>query len=261
MHLWDKSSGSLADFSTHFSFSINAKNNVTHADGLAFFITSLQYNISDVADGSGIGLATGKQIYNSTENPFVAVGFDTYHNDWDPENDHVGIDINSLASSATITWYNSVMVGKMMDAWINYNSISKILHVSFTGFKDNTIIQQILQYELDFRDYLSKWATFGFSSSTGVYYDLNTIHSWYFRAKKKTLAESIQATNNFVEEQKLGEGGFGAVYRGILKDLTFDFEVAVKKISTTSHQGIKEYASKVMVTSQLWHKNLVQLIG
>ncbi|XVF67311.1 hypothetical protein PTKIN_Ptkin10aG0110700 [Pterospermum kingtungense] len=47
--------------------------------------------------------------------------------------------------------------------------------------------------------------------------------------------------------------------RGVLKDHTS--EVEVKRISTTSHQGIKEYASKVMVTSRLRHRNLVQLIG
>ncbi|XVF67309.1 hypothetical protein PTKIN_Ptkin10aG0110500 [Pterospermum kingtungense] len=336
MHLWDKTSGSLADFTTHFSFSINAQNNATHADGLAFFIASLDYHIPDVADGSGIGLASGKQVKDSTGNPFVAVEFDTYHNDWDPEYDHVGIDINSLVSNKTVTWYSSVMDGKMVDALINYNSSLKILNVSFTGYNGNTTIQQNLQYEVDFRDCLSEWAIFGFSSATGVYYELNVIYSWYFSsnlqiaenktnsssttnsnkkgnnntglvvgftvgscillvflclifvylkkrnnkrgkdelfavqsmnnefervtgAKKKTLAELIQATNNFAEAQKLGEGGFGAVYRGFLKDQTF--EVAVKRISTTSHQGIKEYASEVMVTSRLRHKNLVQLIG
>ncbi|XVE66635.1 hypothetical protein DITRI_Ditri08aG0094000 [Diplodiscus trichospermus] len=331
LHLWDKSSGSLADFTTHFSFSINALNNVTHADGLTFFIASLDYQIPDVADGSGIGLAVGDRINNSSDNPFVAVEFDTYHNVWDPENDHVGIDINSLKSISTVTWYSSVTDGKLVDAWIDYNSSSKILHVSFTGFKGNTTIQQNLQYQIDFRDYLSEWATFGFSSATGVYFELNTIHSWYFSsslqtgnnpsspyphkkgkintglvvgfsvvscillggicliflflkkrkkgpkdellairymnkefervtgANKKTLDELIQATNNFAEEQKLGEGGFGAVYRGFLKDLSS--EVAVKRISTTSHQGIKEYASEVVVTSRLRHKNLVQLIG
>ena len=100
-------------------------------------MASLQYQILDVANGSGIGLANGEQVKDSTENPFVAVEFDTFHNDWDPENDHVGIDINSLASSATVTWYSSVMDGKMMDAWINYDydSTSKTLHVSFIGFQ------------------------------------------------------------------------------------------------------------------------------
>ncbi|XP_027338103.1 L-type lectin-domain containing receptor kinase IX.1-like [Abrus precatorius] len=72
----------------------------------------------------------------------------------------------------------------------------------------------------------------------------------------KTLAS---ATNNFAEAQKIGQGGFGGVYKGYLKyDNSF---VAIKKISRESRQGIKEYATEVKIISQLRHRNLVQLIG
>ena len=60
-------------------------------------------------------------------------------------------------------------------------------------------------------------------------------------AKKKTLAELVQATNNFAEGQKLGEGGFGAVYRGFLKDLTS--EIAVKRISVALEPEAQRYNS------------------
>ncbi|PON97084.1 Tyrosine-protein kinase [Trema orientale] len=63
------------------------------------------------------------------------------------------------------------------------------------------------------------------------------------------------ATNNFSGEGKLGEGGFGAVYRGYLRDL--DMVVAVKKISRGSKQGKKEYITEVKVISSLRHRNLV----
>ncbi|PPS02460.1 hypothetical protein GOBAR_AA18201 [Gossypium barbadense] len=65
-------------------------------------------------------------------------------------------------------------------------------------------------------------------------------------------------TNNFNGE-KLGEGGFGVVYKGYLKDL--DTYVAVKQISKASKQGIKEYTSEVKIISRSRHKNLVKLIG
>ncbi|KAF2321587.1 hypothetical protein GH714_000524 [Hevea brasiliensis] len=68
----------------------------------------------------------------------------------------------------------------------------------------------------------------------------------------------VCATNNFDEKEKLGKGGFGAVFKGYLKDL--DIFVAVKRVSESSIQGIKEYAAEVMILSQLRHKNLVQLI-
>ncbi|KAK6923868.1 Legume lectin domain [Dillenia turbinata] len=67
------------------------------------------------------------------------------------------------------------------------------------------------------------------------------------------------ATNNFSNERKLGEGGFGGVYRGYLNDL--DMAVAVKRISRGSKQGKKQYITEVKVISRLRHRNLVQLIG
>ncbi|KAJ6989711.1 L-type lectin-domain containing receptor kinase IX.1-like [Populus alba x Populus x berolinensis] len=69
----------------------------------------------------------------------------------------------------------------------------------------------------------------------------------------------VSATNNFSDLRKLGEGGFGAVYRGYLNDM--DMEIAVKKISRSSRQGKKEYITEVKTISQLRHRNLVQLIG
>jgi serine/threonine protein kinase len=69
----------------------------------------------------------------------------------------------------------------------------------------------------------------------------------------------VDATNCFAENGKLGEGGFGSVYRGILKDNNIN--VAVKKVSKESKQGKKEYISEVKIISQLRHRNLVQLIG
>jgi serine/threonine protein kinase len=67
------------------------------------------------------------------------------------------------------------------------------------------------------------------------------------------------ATYNFSNERKLGEGGFGAVYKGYLTDL--DIPIAVKKISRGSKQGRKEYITEVKIISRLRHRNLVQLIG
>uniref|UniRef100_A0A452ZUG3 chitinase n=1 Tax=Aegilops tauschii subsp. strangulata TaxID=200361 RepID=A0A452ZUG3_AEGTS len=67
------------------------------------------------------------------------------------------------------------------------------------------------------------------------------------------------ATDNFSNDKKLGQGGFGSVYRGFLSEL--NLHVAIKRVSKGSRQGRKEYASEVRVISRLRHKNLVQLIG
>ncbi|GLT98025.1 hypothetical protein SLE2022_155560 [Rubroshorea leprosula] len=74
-----------------------------------------------------------------------------------------------------------------------------------------------------------------------------------------TYIELSKATKNFAEAEKLGEGGFGSVYKGFLRDSNTN--VAVKRISRRSKQGIKEYTSEVKIISRLRHRNLVKLIG
>ncbi|WJZ98281.1 hypothetical protein VitviT2T_016818 [Vitis vinifera] len=66
------------------------------------------------------------------------------------------------------------------------------------------------------------------------------------------------ATNNFSSENKLGEGGFGPVYKGKLPK---GQEIAVKRLSKTSHQGLEEFKNEVTLTATLQHVNLVKLLG
>ncbi|XP_050935866.1 G-type lectin S-receptor-like serine/threonine-protein kinase At1g11330 isoform X2 [Cucumis melo] len=66
------------------------------------------------------------------------------------------------------------------------------------------------------------------------------------------------ATNHFHFNNKLGQGGFGPVYKGKLVD---GQEIAVKRLSKTSGQGLEEFTNEVMVISKLQHRNLVQLFG
>ncbi|KAK4788589.1 hypothetical protein SAY86_019908 [Trapa natans] len=77
--------------------------------------------------------------------------------------------------------------------------------------------------------------------------------------KKFSYSELASATRNFKASEKLGEGGFGGVYKGFLQST--NSHVAVKKISSESKQGVKEYASEIKIISRLRHRNLVQLIG
>ncbi|RLN00924.1 hypothetical protein C2845_PM06G10610 [Panicum miliaceum] len=66
------------------------------------------------------------------------------------------------------------------------------------------------------------------------------------------------ATNNFAESNKLGEGGFGAVYKGTLPD---GQEIAVKRLSLSSGQGVEELKTELELVAKLQHKNLARLIG
>ncbi|GLU23230.1 hypothetical protein SLE2022_392530 [Rubroshorea leprosula] len=66
------------------------------------------------------------------------------------------------------------------------------------------------------------------------------------------------ATKHFCDENKLGEGGFGPVYKGTLAD---GKEIAVKRLSRTSGQGFQEFKNEVMLIARLQHRNLVRLLG
>ncbi|XP_037437683.1 cysteine-rich receptor-like protein kinase 25 [Triticum dicoccoides] len=72
-------------------------------------------------------------------------------------------------------------------------------------------------------------------------------------------AELAAATDGFSGRNKLGEGGFGSVYRGFLHDM--NLHIAVKKVSKSSRQGWKEFVSEVKIISRLRHRNLVPLVG
>ncbi|XP_058191318.1 L-type lectin-domain containing receptor kinase IX.1-like [Rhododendron vialii] len=349
LHLWDKSTRNLIDFSTHFVFVIDSQGNPYFGDGLAFFLTP---NGSNFTSGGALGLPIDpatmvhdpdKLVHTS---PFVAVEFDTFDDDgWDPALAHVGIDVNTLKSNVTAVWYCNITQGIENEAWISYDSSSHNLSVIFTGSTNTTRVQDTIHFIIDLRDYLPDWVTIGFSASTGDNIETHTIKSWAFSSsleinetnksvtetnetvtgnrnvtpgskkislgavvglvvgsvvlvggfvlvgfgfwrrstrakeedefevemsmenefesgsgpKKFSYGQLSQATNNFEEGQKLGEGGFGGVYRGFLRES--NSYIAVKRISKGSKQGIKEYATEVKIISRLRHRNLVQLIG
>ncbi|CAA7394172.1 unnamed protein product [Spirodela intermedia] len=73
-----------------------------------------------------------------------------------------------------------------------------------------------------------------------------------------SYAELRDATGDFNAENKLGEGGFGPVYKGKLPD---GRTVAVKQLSVTSHQGKRQFLAEISIISAVQHRNLVKLLG
>eukprot|EP00253_Pinus_taeda_P007409 PITA_07409 len=73
-----------------------------------------------------------------------------------------------------------------------------------------------------------------------------------------TMEQLIAATENFHDKNKLGEGGFGAVYKGTIED---GKEIAVKKLSLRSMQGKREFMNEVNLVAKIQHRNLVNLLG
>lgn len=72
------------------------------------------------------------------------------------------------------------------------------------------------------------------------------------------FSEILDATRNFSEENRLGQGGFGPVYKG---QLPGGMEVAVKRLASHSGQGLTEFKNEVELIAKLQHNNLVRLLG
>ncbi|KAF5764529.1 putative RNA-directed DNA polymerase, protein kinase RLK-Pelle-DLSV family [Helianthus annuus] len=68
----------------------------------------------------------------------------------------------------------------------------------------------------------------------------------------------LSATENFSLANKLGQGGFGPVYKGTFPE---GAEMAVKRLSSQSKQGLKEFKNEVLLIAKLQHRNLIRLLG
>ncbi|XP_031130611.1 cysteine-rich receptor-like protein kinase 10 [Ipomoea triloba] len=73
-----------------------------------------------------------------------------------------------------------------------------------------------------------------------------------------SLQSIIDATNDFDDLNKLGEGGFGPVYKGFLSEFGM---VAIKRLSKQSSQGQEEFMNELKLIAKLQHTNLVSLLG
>ncbi|XP_059067075.1 probable LRR receptor-like serine/threonine-protein kinase At1g56140 [Cryptomeria japonica] len=89
-------------------------------------------------------------------------------------------------------------------------------------------------------------------------YDSEDFKNMDGKAHLLSLSEMKIATKDFDIENKIGEGGFGAVYKGVLQDGNL---VAVKKLTSTSGQGKREFLNEVATISAVQHRNLVKLYG
>nr|XP_043630751.1 probable serine/threonine-protein kinase PBL19 [Erigeron canadensis] len=82
--------------------------------------------------------------------------------------------------------------------------------------------------------------------------------------RKFSFSELRNATNNFNRLLKIGEGGFGSVYKGSIKPLDGQgdpFAVAIKKLNRNGMQGHKEWLAEVQFLGVVEHPNLVKLLG
>ncbi|XP_040383458.1 L-type lectin-domain containing receptor kinase IX.1-like [Oryza brachyantha] len=298
--LWDNVTGELASFTSNFTFQIRPINETVYrycnitGDGMAFFLAQYPSSIPVRSFGQNLGLFNDSNHFNATgDSRVVAVEFDTYENvDWDLSQYHVGIDVNSIVSTAyTNVSENLASNQSIVTAEVSYNNLTGVLS-ALVRINDDE--RYNVSAPVDMKASLPEEVSVGFSGGTGRCLELNQVHSWSFsstlKSKDPAMApdqfereelergvaaggprryayrELAAATSGFAEEEKLGRGGFGSVYRG---DLAVGGggegrrAVAIKMFSTesSSAQGRKEFEAEVTIISRLKHRNLVQLIG
>lgn len=95
-------------------------------------------------------------------------------------------------------------------------------------------------------------------SSTKRFFELDEELSGIHNVNLYSYKELRIATDNFSPVNKIGEGGFGPVYKGKLK---YGKIAAIKVLSAESRQGVREFLTEIKVISDIQHENLVKLSG
>ncbi|CAI9753287.1 unnamed protein product [Fraxinus pennsylvanica] len=329
--LWDGDIASskeklVASFNTSFLINVYRPKNDTPGEGLAFLIAA-DLNLPPNSSGGYLGL-TNATNDGKDNNHVLAVELDTFKQDFDPDDNHVGIDINGVTSVKVepLTPHNITIAPKdpkFYNIWVDYDGSKKFLAVYIaeatkTGPTPPKPSSPIISSELNLREILTQYSYFGFSASTGNTIQLNCVlrwnltihhfpdkkHPWlkitlgagvpilvllilgavgfgyYFRKRRmahcnsnlagalKSLPGTPQefkfmdlkrATNSFDEKNKLGQGGYGVVYKGVLDKE--NLEIAVKWFSRESIKGQDDFLAELTIINRLRHKHLVKLLG
>ncbi|XP_021715393.1 L-type lectin-domain containing receptor kinase IV.2-like [Chenopodium quinoa] len=326
-------------FSTTFIFAIYpiAPNQSSH--GIVFVISPTTH-FQQALPSAYLGLFNTSSN-RLPSNHIIAVELDTIQNPEfkDIDSNHVGIDVNSLTSSAAATaaYYSDKLrvnktlqlnSGKPMQIWIDYDEVEMLLNVTLAPFSSPKPSKCLLSKQLNLSTILLRNMYVGFSSATGPIPNYHYILGWswnqsgkaqdldpsklpslpqikhhkkslsqliivllivisllllsmiaaaiWFVWKKKyeellepwekeyapyrySFKELYLATKGFKNSELLGVGGFGKVYKGIIPSTSR--QVAVKRVSQDSKQGIKEFVAEISSMGRLRHRNLVQLLG
>ncbi|XP_016511031.1 putative L-type lectin-domain containing receptor kinase S.5 [Nicotiana tabacum] len=199
--LWDDSNKRMASFNSSFLINIYRISNKTAAEGLTFLI-SPDLELPTYSHGQQLGLTNANTDGQST-NKVIAVELDTFKQEFDPDDNHIGIDIHSISSvnveSLTKHGIELAPIGaRFYNIWVQYDGIKKILDVYIAeqaeknGSTPPRPKNPILTHDIDLRDVVNQESYFGFSASTGNFYQLNCVLRWnltveYFEEKNPRI--------------------------------------------------------------------------
>uniref|UniRef100_A0A803N956 Uncharacterized protein n=1 Tax=Chenopodium quinoa TaxID=63459 RepID=A0A803N956_CHEQI len=164
----------------------------------------------------------------------------------------------SETNPSRASWYDGIVsnydkFGPLVEKTMN-NMVTEASSVTSRGhfantYADWTLIDRMYCFAMCTRDI----DEFGCKNCLSTDEEIVGVESLQFNFK--TIRD---ATDNFSEHNKLGQGGFGSVYKGKLRD---GQEIAVKRLSTCSGQGSTEFKTEILLAAKLQHNNLVKLLG
>ncbi|KAF8754833.1 hypothetical protein HU200_011451 [Digitaria exilis] len=178
--LWDAATGETASFTTIFVFRITPDPSTFTGDGMAFFLGHFGSGIPVNSTGGMLGLIPA--YTNGTgDGTIVAVEFDTFLNkaNDDISNSHVGIDVNSLNSTAstdTESRTKNLTSGYDMVATVRYVNVTGLLAVQLTINGTSYYVNATV----DLKSYLPERVAVGFSAATGAGGEQHQVLSWTF---------------------------------------------------------------------------------
>ncbi|KAH7672776.1 Non-specific serine/threonine protein kinase protein [Dioscorea alata] len=338
----NSSSGLPLSFSTSFIFSIIPEYKDLTGHGITF-VLSHSINLSSTLPSQYLGLFNQTTCFGDPSNHVLAVELDTNLNPdfGDIDNNHLGIDFNSLfsiyashASYSTADGFKnlSLVSGDPLQVWIEYEqSENSLFNVTIAPISVPKPTVPLISKVVNLSSLVLDEMYVGFTSSTGSFPTSHYILAWSFvlngkaqafdlsklpplplvpskskplvlfillpvigvilvlmvmafvlvmmvkKRKKKRYSELLEdweteygpqrfsykdlflATKGFEDEELLGAGGFGRVYKGVLPKT--NIQVAVKKVSHESRQGMREFIAEIISIGKLSHRNLVRLLG
>ncbi|KAJ4769583.1 Lectin-like protein kinase-like [Rhynchospora pubera] len=172
----------LASFSTRFDINIYRTSGSLPGEGFTFLISSSLVGPPLGSEDGYLGLT------NSTKNGhlsdrFVAIEFDTIKQSHDPDDNHVGLDINGVNSTVvnSLTPFGieiSPVNATNYTVWINYEGLVRRIWVYMAVQGNPKPANDVLNTSLDLSKVIDKVAFIGFSASTGARYQLNSVLAW-----------------------------------------------------------------------------------
>jgi len=339
IHFRKTPDGAVQSFSVAFMFGIVSLHADLSAHGMVFLISPSK-NFSTALPSQYLGLFNPQNNGKITNHVF-AVELDTNQNKefHDINNNHVGIDVNSLHSvqSHDAGYYDNedgmfqnltLASHDVMQVWVDYDSQYTRISVTMAPIRMPKPMRPLITATYNLSEVFTEPAYIGFSAATSPINSRHYILGWSFgmsmpapaidtsklpelprvgpkpqskileiilpiataalvsvtiviifelKRRRQMYAEVCEdweaefgphrfaykdlfhATKGFNKRNLLGTGGFGSVYRGVLP--ISKLEVAVKKISHESRQGMKEFVAEVVSIGCLRHRNLVRLLG